>query len=218
MKKFELLFDSGYLLFDVIAAIIFFIHADDSIVFLLYGIMVLLLGIGDAFHLIPRMRKIIKGEEAKTEFYLGLGTQITSITMTIFYVILYYIWKALFGIHVSFAYPLIIWATAIIRIILCLLPQNNWYHYEGNPKWALYRNIPFVFTGLSLYLLFIFSANSYGYHMNMMSIAIAISFICYLVVVLYAKKYPKVGMLMIPKTCAYIWMIAMGLNLIGKIH
>ena len=44
--------------------------------------------------------------------------------------------------------------------------------------------------------------------------AILISFGCYLPVTLMSKKHPKVGLLMIPKTCAYIWMIAMGLELL----
>lgn len=29
-----------------------------------------------------------------------------------------------------------------------------------------------------------------------------------------SKKHPKIGLLMIPKTCAYIWIIAMGLELL----
>ena len=44
--------------------------------------------------------------------------------------------------------------------------------------------------------------------------AILISFGCYLPVTILCKKYPKVGLLMIPKTCAYIWMIVMGLQLL----
>ena len=46
-----------------------------------------------------------------------------------------------------------------------------------------------------------------------MSIAIIISFACYFPVVLWAKKKPAVGMLMMPKTVAYIWMICMGLGI-----
>ncbi|RGI10728.1 hypothetical protein DXD06_13570 [Roseburia sp. TF10-5] len=41
-----------------------------------------------------------------------------------------------------------------------------------------------------------------------------ISFGCYLPVTLFSKTKPKVGLLMIPKTCAYMWMIAMGLQLL----
>ena len=37
-------------------------------------------------------------------------------------------------------------------------------------------------------------------------------------VVLFAKRKPAVGMLMMPKTAAYVWMILMGLGLIGVNH
>lgn len=33
-------------------------------------------------------------------------------------------------------------------------------------------------------------------------------------VTLFSKTKPKVGLLMIPKTCAYMWIIAMGLKLL----
>ena len=44
--------------------------------------------------------------------------------------------------------------------------------------------------------------------------AIIISFAWYLPVTLFSKTKPKVGLLMIPKTCAYMWIIAMGLQLL----
>lgn len=43
--------------------------------------------------------------------------------------------------------------------------------------------------------------------------AIIISFGCYFPVTLFSRRKPMIGMLMIPKTCAYIWMIVMGLQL-----
>lgn len=43
---------------------------------------------------------------------------------------------------------------------------------------------------------------------------IIISFGWYLPVTLFSKTKPKVGLLMIPKTCAYMWIIAMGLQLL----
>jgi hypothetical protein len=41
-----------------------------------------------------------------------------------------------------------------------------------------------------------------------------ISFGCYIPVTLFSKTKPRVGLLMIPKTCAYMWIIAMGLQLL----
>ena len=92
-----------------------------------------------------------------------------------------------------------------------------WFRAEGNLKWGVYRNLPFAVTGLCLVILFFLSGDTGGYGLGLMFVAIIISFVCCFPVVLLAKKKPMVGMLMMPKTMAYIWMIAMGLGLIGKV-
>ena len=142
---------------------------------------------------------------------------ISSITMTIFYVLLFYVWRAIFPEN---EYPVallwLIWISAVIRIVLCLFPQNNWFHAEGNLRWGIYRNLPFAVTGLCLVILFALSGNTGGCGLQWMSVAIVISFTCYFPVVLWGKKKPMVGMLMMPKTLAYVWMICMGLELIGR--
>ena len=74
--------------------------------------------------------------------------------------------------------------------------------------------MPFAVTGLCLVILFFLSGNTGGYGLWKMSIAIIISFACYFPVVLWAKKKPMVGMLMMPKTVAYIWMICLGLGVL----
>ena len=38
------------------------------------------------------------------------------------------------------------------------------------------------------------------------------SFACYIPVVLFADTVSAVGMLMIPKTCAYVWAVLIGFN------
>ena len=96
---------------------------------------------------------------------------------------------------------------AIIRIAICFLPQNNWCSDEGNLKLSIIRNAVFAVTGIGVIILYVISGNAYGYHMNRMVAAIIISFACYLPVTLLSKKMPKIGILMIPKTCTYIWII-----------
>ena len=213
----EAVFCIGYLIFDLIAAIIFFMNADGNHVSRLFGVLTLVLGVGDAFHLVPRIIKAFCGDSPAIEWWSGLGLMVSSITMTVFYVLLFYIWKAIFT---EVTYPsilsVLVWGSAAIRILLCLFPQNNWFHAEGNQVWGIYRNLPFAVTGLCLVILFFVSGNTGGYGLWRMSIAIIISFACYFPVVLLAKKKPMIGMLMIPKTIAYLWMIRMGLGLIGK--
>jgi hypothetical protein len=214
----EAVFDIGYLLFDLVAAIVFFVRADGRTVFLLYGALTLILGGGDAFHLLPRVSRALHGTSEKTEWRLGLGLAVSSVTMTVFYILLMYIWKATFpAIALPAPIAALVWGTALLRIAICLFPQNNWFRKEGSPRWSRYRNTPFIVTGVCLVILYAMSGNANGYGLWRMAAAILISFGCYLPVTIWAKKNPKIGMLMIPKTCAYIWMIAMGLGLLGKI-
>ena len=50
----------------------------------------LILGCGDAFHLVPRVLNYFS--DADYTAALGIGKLVTSITMTGFYLLMYYIW------------------------------------------------------------------------------------------------------------------------------
>ena len=81
-------------------------------------------------------------------------------------------------------------------------------------KLSVIRNAVFAVTGIGVIILYAISGNTNGLHMTRMVAAIIISFSCYIPVTLFSKTKPKVGLLMIPKTCAYMWSIAMGLQLL----
>jgi len=208
----EAIFDAAYLTFDLVAAILFFIYAKGNTLFVLYGTLTLTLC---AFHLVPRIIRAIRGTSDKIKRQLGIGLQVSSITMTVFYIILMYIWKFTFPeFTLPVAIEAIVWISAVVRIVICLFPQNNWCTDEGNMKLSIIRNTVFAVTGIGVIILYAISANANGYHMTRMVAAIIISFGCYLPVTLFSKTKPKVGLLMIPKTCAYMWVITMGLQLL----
>lgn len=92
----EAIFDVCYLTFDLIAVILFFVFSKGNPLFILYGILTLTLCGGDAFHLVPRVIRAFKGSSDKIERQLGIGLQVSSITMTAFYILLLYIWKKTF--------------------------------------------------------------------------------------------------------------------------
>lgn len=216
MRIGESVFDIAYLVFDLVAAIIFFANANGRLVFVLYGWLTLCLGGGDAFHLIPRVQMHLFGVREDTQRKLGLGTAITSVTMTVFYVLLYFIWREIFpNIEVSPAIPTLIFITAAARIVLCLFPQNDWFSGKENLRWSLYRNVPFAITWILVIVLFAISGNTGGYGLWRMCIAIALSFGFYLPVTFLAKRKPAVGALMLPKTVMYMWVIGMGLSLLN---
>lgn len=211
----EAIFDTAYLLFDLIAGFVFLAQAQGRTLFVLYGILTLTLCGGDAFHLAPRMIRAFRGSSDKIKRQLGIGLQVSSITMTVFYIILLFIWKFTFPeLTAPVAVEAMIWISAIIRMVICVLPQNNWYSDEGNMKLSVIRNAVFAVTGIGVIILYAISGNTNDLHMTRMVAAIIISFGCYIPVTLFSKTKPKVGLLMIPKTCAYIWIIVMGLQLL----
>lgn len=212
MRIGESVFCIGYLVFDLIAGIVFLVNGYDRL-FFLYGIMTLLLGFGDAFHLVPRVIKHIKGESERVKWWMDLGLAVTSITMTVFYIILLYIWKVQNQGMFSLAAGCtgVIWSMAVARIILCLLPQNDWFG-NGNRKLSVCRNTIFSIIGIAEIVLFLMMGGGYGITM---AVCIFFSFLFYIPVTLYAKENPKIGMLMMPKTIMYIVMISLGLAMLG---
>ena len=92
----EAIFDSAYLIFDLIAGILFFAFSKGNPLFILYGTLTLTLCGGDAFHLVPRIIRAVHGSNDRIRRALGRGLQISSITMTVFYIILMYVWKNTF--------------------------------------------------------------------------------------------------------------------------
>ena len=55
--------------------------------------MAVVLGVGDSFHLIPRALALCTTGLESYTVYLGIGKLITSVTMTVFYILLYYVWR-----------------------------------------------------------------------------------------------------------------------------
>ncbi len=122
----EAIFDAAYLLFDLVAAILFFIYAKGNTLFILYGILTLTLCGGDAFHLVPRIIRAVRGNSDKIKRQLGIGLQVSSVTMTVFYIILMYIWKFTFpDIKIPAAIEVIIWISAVVRIVICMFPEKH---------------------------------------------------------------------------------------------
>ena len=147
----EAIFDAAYLIFDLIAGILFFAFSKGNPLFILYGILTLTLCGGDAFHLVPRIIRAVHGSNDRIKRQLGIGLQVSSITMTVFYIILMYVWKYTFPeLTAPAAVEVIIWISAIIRIVVCILPQNNWCTDEGNMKLSIIRNAVFAVTGIGV--------------------------------------------------------------------
>lgn len=207
----ETLFDVIYLFTVITVGIIMIKNSNRNKQYKLFGIMAVLLGCGDSFHLVPRAYALLTiGLEANA-VALGFGKLITSITMTFFYLILYSIWRCRYEINGRNKLSAVIYILATARIILCCFPQNQWFVYNQPLDWGIYRNIPFAIMGIIMIVLFFVEAKKNDDHMfKYMWLAITLSFALYAPVVLFSNTLPIVGVLMIPKTMAYVWIVFMG--------
>ncbi len=183
----ETLFDAAYLITVITIGILMIRRSKGNVQYTLFGWMAVVLGAGDSFHLIPRALALCTTGLESYTFALGLGKWITSVTMTVFYVL------------------------AAARVVLCMMPQNRWLTGGAPLAWGIYRNIPFALIGLLVIVLFFRSAKAQDDRaFRWMWLTIVLSFGFYIPVVLWADVVPMIGMLMIPKTCAYVWTVLIG--------
>ncbi len=214
----ETLFDAVYLFSVIAIGIKMVTKAGDNRQYKLFGLMAVLLGAGDAFHLVPRSYALLTTGLEANAAALGIGKFITSITMTIFYVILYHIWRQRYNIRGCNRITFSIYALSIIRIALRFFPQNEWLNYNAPVSWGIYRNIPFAIMGIIIIYIFYSEAKKHNdSDFKFMWLAILLSFGFYIPVVLWATTIRWIGILMIPKTLAYVWIVIMGYNQLIKV-
>ena len=137
---------------------------------------------------------------------VGAGALSTAITMTIFYMFMIAAWKVRFkekayGPYLSFQLLL------VARLVLMCFPQNEWANVVPPAEWSLYRNLPLTIAGLGLVShIFLSNRKVKDRFFHWMAVLILASFLFYLPVVLWIQQIPMLGMLMIPKTIAYVWL------------
>lgn len=136
----ETLFDAVYLVSVITIGILMIRGSKGNRQFQLFGWMAVLLGAGDSFHLIPRALALCTTGLESFTVQLGLGKWITSVTMTIFYVLLYYVWRERYGIKGQNGLTAAVYALAGVRIALCMMPQNQWLSADAPLAWGIYRN------------------------------------------------------------------------------
>jgi hypothetical protein len=135
---------------------------------------------------------------------LGLGTLASAITVTLFYVLMLAIWRARFDKEYG-PFEHLLFAAALVRLVLLALPANEWFSPVPPQPWSTIRNLPLLLQGLGVAYLFLRDARANKDRTFWwIGIMILVSYACYLAVVLFVQQVPLIGMLMIPKTMAYV--------------
>lgn len=170
----------------------------------LLAAMAILLALGDACHLLPRVYgHLSPGGLAGNRMYLSYGQMITSLTMSVFYLLYFYYYRAAGG-KATKGRQWLIYGLLALRVILVLLPANNW---GGESPYAmgLIRNVPFLIMGIALVVWTYGDGEIPGF--KRASYLIAASFFFYALVVIFSTFIPAFGAFMLPKTVCYIMLV-----------
>ncbi len=207
-RYIEAIFNTTYLLTTATGGILLLIKNKNEYPFWMAGIMAMILVAGDAFHLVPRIMLIKPDKEERLRVFLGRGKQIASITMTVFYVVLWEAGIEFYALTHMRLWSFVLYGLAFIRIVLCLIPQNKWTEKDSPIKMGILRNIPFLFQGMLVAHMYFINRTGIP-TLKLVWFAIIISFALYIPVVLWNRKISAIGILMLPKTCAYMWIVGM---------
>jgi hypothetical protein len=135
---------------------------------------------------------------------VGLGALSTAITVTLFYVLLLEIWRVRFDRRYGwFEYLLL--AVTVARFLVMIPAANEWSNAVPPQTWGLYRNLPLTILGLGVaYLILRDALRARDTAFTWIGTMILVSYAMYIPVILFVQQVPPIGMLMIPKTMAYV--------------
>lgn len=203
MKFGESAFDILYLFTVIICGIVILIKSESNTERKM-GWAAIILGTGDAFHLVPRIINYFSANDLSAA--LGIGKFVTSVSMTLFYVLLYYIWLGVYRKKEDIRLSVTVWTLFAVRTGLCLFPQNGWLQDSSNLFWGIIRNIPFVILGILIVLLY-YRCRNMEKKLKLIWIYVILSFLFYIPVVVGTGAVPMLGMLMLPKTICYVLIV-----------
>ena len=135
---------------------------------------------------------------------VGLGALATAVTVTIFYMLMLVIWQRRYDKPYGW-FGWLLFAAGIARLLIMLFPANEWNNTVPPQPWSLYRNLPLMIQGLGVVYLILRDSRAAGdRQFTWIGIMILLSYAFYIPVILFVQKMPLIGMLMIPKTMAYV--------------
>lgn len=213
---FEILFNVTYLtaVWAIVALMtraLAGVAAQDRRVAGLVRLAFVLLAVGDTAHVGFRVvASLLGGAGAQVNVLgepmslVGLGTLATSFTVTLFYMLFVYVWQARYRRPANWFTNLLL-AAGVLRLMLMALPANDWGSLTPPYPMSLYRNLPLIVQGVGVIGLFFYSAaRARDTLFQWVGVWIAVSYAFYIPVILFAHRAPLLGLLMIPKTCAYL--------------
>jgi len=183
---------------------------------IIFLISFFLLALGDTGHVGFRVLAYALGGIDGLDNYpvlVGLGALATAVTVTFFYMLVAEIWRLRFNKERNLVWWILI-IVGIVRLIIMIPSGNSWGNVVPPLNWSLARNIPLMIQGIGIAVLLLISGIKLeDKFAKTVSIFIFVSYACYMPVIFFVQKVPMLGMLMMPKTLAYVAIAILALRL-----
>ena len=135
---------------------------------------------------------------------VGLGALATAFTVTIFYALVLVMWHERFRKPYGW-FGALLFAAAAVRLLVMLPAWNQWNSVVPPQPWSTVRNLPLMLMGLGVaYLILRDARTTHDRTFTWVGGFIVASYLFYMPVIFFVQQAPLVGMLMIPKTLAYV--------------
>ncbi len=175
-----------------------------------------LLALGDTGHVGFRVLAYATGGLEANPALVGIGALATAVTVTFFYMLVAEIWRIRFNRKRDGVWWGLM-AVGMIRLLIMIPAQNQWTSVVPPFNWSLARNIPLMIQGIGIAVLLLRDGIKQDDRMvKWISVMIFVSYLCYTPVILFVQKVPMLGMLMMPKTLAYVAVAVIAYGLFRK--
>lgn len=201
-----------FLLLSLVVGIRMLLNSKDNKIVWIFGIILLLLGLGEGFHLVPRIIEIFTNDFENIEEFIDSGRFIASISIVFVYLMLLWFGKAYYKESISKKHDLILYVLAGISVIFSLLFKTT-----NDTYLILLRNIPMIIIATTI--IFHFKKQSFineDKSLRFLWLALLAGLIFTIGFELLSPSNSLFIILMMPKTLMYIWVILMGYGLLKK--
>ena len=169
----------------------------------------LLLALGDTGHVGFRAAALLGDGLEANAVLVGAGALSTAVTVTFFYMLMMEIFRVYTGGRRDGIYWFVM-IGGLARLVFMAFPGNRW----GGPiplGYSYIRNAMLTVMGLVIAVLYLRAGLSKRDRtLKSVAVCIFLSYGFYLPVILFVHLEPMLGLLMIPKTCAYVAVAIIG--------
>ncbi len=202
---------SFYIIFLVLALIVgikMLINSKGNILAMIFGLTILILGVGEGFHIVPRILEIFSSDIGTYGPMMETGRFISSISIIFVYLLLFDFWRVYYRVTNIKKAKMTFMVFAVAGVVLSVILKDS-----TDTLLIVLRNIPLMFIGYFVILNFkkqAALAPEKGF--KFLWLALLLSLVFTVAFELLSTDIEFLVILMMPKTLMFIWIVVMGYN------